>query len=103
MIKERMPLTMNESRELLEGLKETDRNKDIKAFIKKFAKLDDKEAQKLKQELESLEIIKLRQADIIKIIDIVPENATELNKIFTETSLDADETTKILDTIKNNK
>ncbi len=103
MIKERMPLTMNEAREVLEDLKETDRNKDIKAFIKKFAKLDDKQAKKLKQELESLEIIKLRQADIIKIIDIVPENATELNKIFTETSLDTDETTKILDTIKNNK
>ena len=62
-----------------------------------------KKAKKLKEALEGLNLIKLRNSDIIKIIDVVPENATELNKIFTETSLDADETNKILETVKNNK
>ncbi len=103
MIKERVPQTMNEAKTIIEELKETDRNKDLKAFIKKFAKLDEKESKNLKEALEKLNMIKLRQSDIVKIVDICPENATELNKIFTETSLDADETNKILDTIKNAK
>lgn len=103
MIRERTSLTMNEAEEVLKELKETDRNKDMKTFINKFAKLDNKKAKKLKQELEALGIIKLRFADIVKIVDICPENAMELNKIFTETSLDADETNKVLETIKNNK
>ena len=103
MIKERTPLTMNEAKEILESLKENDRNKDMKAFIKKFSKLDEKSAKKLKVELESLNLIKLRQTDIVKIVDVCPENAVELNKIFTETSLDADETNKILNAVKNNQ
>jgi len=103
MIKERTPLTMNEAKVILEGLKENDRNKDMKAFIKKFSKLDEKSSKKLEAELESLNLMKLRRTDIVKIVDLCPENAVELNKIFTETSLDADETNKILDAIKNNK
>lgn len=103
MIKERTPMTMYEVKELAESLKETDKTKDIIAFVKKFGELDEKKAKKLKQELENLELIKLKRADIIKIVDILPENAIELNKIFTEVSLDADEISKILDAIKNNK
>ncbi|MDP1729527.1 MAG: hypothetical protein Q8L27_04980 [archaeon] len=103
MIKERIPLNMNETEEILKNLKETDRNKDMRTFIDKFSKLDNKKAKKLKEDLENLGIIKLRISDIVKIVDIYPENAVELNKILTETSLDADETNKVLETIKNNK
>ncbi len=103
MIKERIPLNMYETSEIIEDLKETDRSKDIKAFIKKFSETTPAKAKKIKAEIEGLGIIKLKNTDIVKIIDILPENAIELNKIFTEISLDADETNKILDAIKNNK
>jgi len=103
MIKERTPLAMYEVKELLETLKETDINKDMKIFIKKFSNLNEEKSKKLKQAIEKLEMMKLRQSDVAKIVDIAPEDATELNKIFTDTSLDADETNKILDTIKNIK
>ena len=103
MIKERTSLNMYETLEVMGDIKETDRIKDMKIFIKKFAKTTPEKAKKLKEDLEGLNIIKLRTADIVKILDIFPENAIELNKIFTEVSLDADETTKILDAIKNNK
>ena len=98
-----MPLSMYEARDLLGSLKETDRAKDLKAFIKKFGELSTEKANKLKEELTKLDIIRLKSADIVKIVDIFPENAAELNKIFTETSLDADETNKILEAIKNIK
>jgi len=103
MIKNRTPLAMYEVKEIIKNTKETEKSKEIESMIKKFSKIDSKNAEKLKEALQGLDIIKLKQSDVIKIIDILPENAVELNKIFTEVALDADETNKILDTIKNNK
>jgi len=103
MIKERKPMAMYEVKDTLEEIKETDRTKDLKVFLKKFSRLNAEKSKKLKQALEELDIIKLKNEDIIKIVDIYPENAAELNKIFAETSLDADETAKILETIKGIK
>ena len=103
MIKERVPMTMYETRELVEKLKETEKTKELASFIKKFEKSDAKAAKKLKEELEALELIKLKTADIIKIVDIMPENAIELNKIVSEAGLDSDETNKVLETVKKNK
>lgn len=94
---------MAEANEVLGSVKSNDKVDAAKDFIKKFSKLDNKKAVQLKEGLEKLEILKLKPGDISKIIDILPENATELNKIFTEVSLDAEETNKILDTIKQNK
>jgi DNA-directed RNA polymerase subunit F len=102
MIKERIPMTMYETKELIEKLKETDKIKELAIFIKKFEKTDAKTAKKLKEELEALDIIKLKTADIIKIVDIMPENIVELNKIVSEAGLDSDETNKILETVKKN-
>ncbi len=94
---------MFEAKEIVDEMKETEKTKEIKAFVKKFSDIDGEKAKKLKEALEKLDILKLKNTDIIKIIDILPENATELNKIFTEVSLDTEETNKILDAIKNNK
>ena len=76
---------------------------EIIGFIKKFNKLKAKEAIQLKQEIESLYIIKVRAEYLVKIIDLLPENSEELNKIFVDVSLDEDETKKILDTVKKFK
>jgi len=103
MIKEKKPLAMCEVEGLLKKVKETDRIKDLKTFIKKFSETDEKKGKKIEEELEKLDIIKIKESDIKKIIDLLPENAAELNKIVTEASLDSDETNKILEAVKNNK
>jgi len=103
MIKEKQALSMKEADDLLGSLRETDKIKDTRIFIKKFCKTDAGRCKKLKEALVKLELLKLKQTDIAKIIDILPEDAAELNKITTEVSLDADETNKILETIKNTK
>ena len=103
MIKEKQALDMQGANKILGSLKETDKIKDTKAFIKKFSKITPDKTEKLKQELQKLDILKIKDKDIVKIIDILPEDAAELNKIFTEVTLDADETSKILATVKNNK
>lgn len=103
MITEKKPLNMQEANNILKGLKETDKIKDTKVFIKKFSKTNLEKSKKLAEELEKLGLLKLKPTDIVKITDILPEDAAELNKITTEVTLDADETTKILDTVKKHK
>lgn len=96
-------MTLYETEEIIKDLKETDKTKELKIFIKKFAEAEPKKAKKLKEDLLEMNIIKLKEKDIVKIVDIMPDNAVELNKVVPEAGLDSDETNKILETIKNNK
>ncbi len=87
--------------EVNEYIKKNEESKtDIIGFIKKFNKLKIKEAKGLKEEIESLNIIKIKPEYVVKIIDLLPETTDELNKIFVDVGLDEDETKKILETIK---
>ena len=97
MIRYREPLSMTESLEYIEDKKDSEA--DIKKMIKKFVKLKPEEAKKIREKLSSLGLIKLKQEYISKVIDIMPENQDNLNKIFTDVSLDEDESKKILDAI----
>ncbi len=103
MIKEKQPLSMPETIKLLESIKKTDKTKDTVEFLKKFCEIKPEKAEKIRKELENLSLLKVKTADISKIIDVMPEDSAELNKIFTEVTLDADETNKILETIKSNR
>jgi DNA-directed RNA polymerase subunit F len=103
MITERKPLTLHETDEIIKDIKETEKTKELRAFIKKFSKEDAKTAKKLKEELTKMNVLKLKEKDIVKIVDVMPENAIELNKVVVEAGLDTDETNKILETIKSVK
>lgn len=87
--------------EVLEYAKDKESN--IVQFIKKFTKFTPKEAKEIRGKLEGLELMKIKPEHISKIIDLVPENQEDLNKIFAGVSLDEDESKKILDTIKEFK
>jgi len=103
MIKNRESLSLAETSGILASLKESDKTKDTKTFIKRFTKLTPEKAKKMREEIVALELLKLKSRDISKVIDILPEDSVDINKIFTEVSLDADETNKILDVVKANK
>jgi len=100
-IKNSEPLSMAEVVEFVE--KENEDESNVIGFIKKFNKINSKDAKELKEELGKLEIIKIKTDYIIKMIDLLPETSEELNKIFVDVSLDEDETKNILDTIKKYK
>ena len=95
------PLSMAEASEYAKESKESETN--VKAFIKKFTKLKPAEAKNFREKLEKLDYMKVKQSHIVKIIDLMPENAEGLNKIFTEIGLDGDETKKILEIVKEYK
>jgi len=97
MIRHREPLSMAESLEYTEDKKDSEA--DIRKLMKKFVKLSQETAKKMRGKLSSLGLLKLKQESISKVIDIMPENQENLNKIFTDVVLDEDESKKILDAI----
>jgi len=101
MIKNTTSLSMAESLEYIEKDKKAE--KPVTDFIKKFSKISPKEAKELRKKLEELKIVKMNDSNISKLIDILPEKAEEINKIFIDIGLDENETKKILDTIKEFK
>lgn len=91
------PLDMQE---VVEIIGDREDKKDVIGFVKKFSKIKLEAARKLKAELESLGIVKMSEKDVAKVIDFLPEDASDINKIFTDISLDEDETNKILEVVK---
>ena len=97
MIHEQKPLSLVEVKKITESLEE---KKDISDYLKKFIKVDLKKAEEMKKELLSLNNLKIKEEDIVKIIDLMPETASEVNKIFTDVSLTEDQINKILEIVK---
>lgn len=98
MIENTKPLCMIEVAEYIE--KTEDGGANVQSFIKKFSKLKLSEAKKLREKIEEMKLLKMKDWHIAKILDILPEDEESLNKIFTEISLDEDESKKILELLK---
>ena len=97
MIKNNEPLSMAEIKEYVE------KDSEISKFVKNFVKLNHKESKEFRKKLHDLKLMKMKSSQIVKIIDLMPEDKEDLNKIFVGVSLDEDETKKILDTVKTFK
>ena len=69
-------------------------------FIKKFSKIDKKDAVEMRKKLDALEMIKMKPESVVKIIDLMPEDVDDLNKIFSGISLDEEEIKNILEIVK---
>ena len=96
-ITEETPITLAEV-VALSG--DSDKAVAIKKFIKTFNKMDVGKARDMKGALVKLDLIKLKDEHIVKIVDFMPSDASELNKVLIEISLDGDEVTKILEVVK---
>ena len=101
MIKNNEPVSMAEALEYVKEDKDSD--SDVVGFIKKFVKLSPKEAKEFKKKLQDMDLMKVKQDKIVKIIDLMPESGEELNKIFVDVGLDENESTKILNIVKEFK
>lgn len=101
MIKNSKPISMPEVLSYITGAG-TD-NSDVKGFIKKFPVLKEKEIGGFEEKLKNLGLIKLREEHVIKIIDFLPEDIEDLNRLFNDINFDEDETKKILEVVKEFK
>ncbi|MEM4325867.1 MAG: hypothetical protein QXU40_01015 [Candidatus Pacearchaeota archaeon] len=98
MILKLIPLSMVE---VMDYIKEE--HAEIEKFIKRFVKIDQEKARLLKEKILEIDSVKIKPEHIVKIIDLIPEDIESLNKIFSDTSLDEDESKKILQSIKEIK
>lgn len=103
MILERTPLNLNEVEEIIEDSPDSEKKEEMKQFLKKYLKTKPEQAKKIKENLDKLDLLKIKREHLVKIVDLVPTNATDLNKIFVDVSLTEDEINKILEVIKNSK
>ena len=100
MIKESRPISMAEVMNLVG---DSEKAEEVKKFMKNFDVLKFDKAKELENEIKELKLIKLKDEHIVKIVDFVPTDAAELNKVIIEVSLDADEVNKILEVTQKYK
>ena len=98
MIKSTKAISMAESQEFI-----SEEQPETRAFIRHFTELGFEEAKEIREKFLALDMIKLNEKHISKIIDILPEDKDELSKILSDVSLDENETNSILDIIKQYK
>ena len=103
MIIERTPLNMNEVEDILKEIPDSPKKEEADEYLKKFLKAKPSQAKKIKEELEKADILKIKREHIVKIVDMLPSDASDINKIFVDVSLNEDETNKILEIVKNSK
>lgn len=103
MILDRTPINMNEVAEIIADIDDSPKKEEMEIYLKKFMKATPAQAKKIKEEVEALDSIKVKRDHIVKIVDLLPADASDLNKIFTDVSLNEEETNKILEIVKNSK
>lgn len=97
---------MSEAKEIVEeveDLGDEEYKEEAKKYLDKFSSLKPEKAKELREELEELDILRLKDKHIVKIIDILPETASEINKISPGLALDEEENNKILEIVKKYK
>ena len=73
MILERTPLNLNEVEEILKNISDNPKKEEIEAYLKKFLNTDSKKAKKIKEDLENLDLLKIKREHIVKIKDLKKE------------------------------
>jgi len=89
---EEKALTLTEAKELISKIEKRDkeisqRTQKTKEYLNKFAKLDKKEIKELTEKLTKLNILRLKEKTIAKLIDIQPRDIDSLRTILTAENL----------------
>ena len=98
MIKSTKAISIAEAKEYV-----SEDNTEMKGFMKAFSELTSEQAKEMREKFLGLDLIKLNEKHISKLIDVLPEDKDELGKILNDVSVSEDETNKILDIIKEYK
>ncbi len=93
MIIEKKALSIAEAKEFVD-----DENAEIKSFIKKFVETKSETAETMKEKLTALDLLKVKDEQIVKLIDFLPATDEEVLKICS--GFNEDEIKKILEIIK---
>ena len=95
-ILDKTPLSIAEVKSQVSNLEE---KKALEDYLKRFGNLKKEKAEKLAEDLRGLNNPKIKEDDIVKVIDFLPTQSEEVNKIFTDVSLSEDESNKIIEIV----
>lgn len=93
MILEKKALTLAEVTNLIG---DSEKAVAMKDFIKKFSKMKLADAEKMKEEIVALDLIQLKEENIVSLVNFVPKDSVELNKVLAGVSLNQEEVDKLL-------
>ncbi len=83
---EEAPITLAHLKEKLEALEKEEklsfRGEKTKAYLEGFITLSGKEAQKLHEEVAALNIPRLKERHIVKVLDIMPKDLDSMKVLF---------------------
>ncbi len=104
---EERPISLAELKATLERIEKRDtklgfRSTKTKEYLKKFSKLEEKKADELIQKIRALDIPRIKDRQIIKIIDLLPAELDEIRMIFSNetTSISPENMQQILNVVK---
>ena len=103
---EEHPVTFVELKEKLETLKKSQelsfRAKRTVEYLGKFAKESLKEQKEKKEKLQALELARLKEKHIVKILDVAPEDADSLKAVLSSESITIkqEDMQKVLECVK---
>jgi len=104
------PMSIYDVQKELEKIKKRDTELGFRAqkteeYLQKFAKLDEKKATELKKKLEDLNIPRIRDEQINKLVDIMPIDADDIRLVLSaySTTVTNENIVKIADVIKEFK
>ena len=98
MIKTMKPLTLAEVQHLGKTLDINE--EEMKKYLKNFGNLTADKAKVMIEALKSLQNAKLNEEYIVKIVDFLPKDAEDLNKIVIDVALDQEEINEILSIVQ---
>jgi len=94
-------ILLKREKEAIEGEPMTDEQKRLLNYTSKFSKLSAKDAKDLQKKLTELNL-GLSEAQIVKIVDVLPKNVDEVRAIFSKDekfAYTADELKQIVDSV----
>jgi DNA-directed RNA polymerase subunit F len=97
MILNKTPLTLAQVKAYASDLEE---NKVLADYLKAFTNLTKEKAESLASEIQALNNPKIKEDLVIKVVDFLPQDAEDANKIFLENSLSEEETQALLAVVK---
>jgi len=97
MILSKKPLTLAEVDSLVP---KGDEKKPIHDYLKKFCSLSKADAEKLASDIRALNNPKIKESHVIKIVDFLPKDSEDTNKILFDAGLNEAESNAITELVK---
>lgn len=86
--------------ELKDHIKNIEEKKNLEDYLKAFTKLKKDKAEALAKDIHALNNPKIKEEQVIKVVDFLPKTQEEVNKIFIDATLSEEEANAVVEIVK---